>query len=101
VLEESIVDPPGWGEGSGSSGIERDDVGISDIDGIGRSGETERVKGNWKGKGKERRYGEDGICDEEREYRRQPRLRSWQGNLSFKKFMHVLEGGELRAGPNG
>ncbi|KAK4689627.1 secretory carrier-associated membrane protein, partial [Tremellales sp. Uapishka_1] len=48
VLEESVVDPPGWdGEGS------------------------------------------------------QPRLRSRQGNLSFKKFMHVIEGGELRAGPNG
>ncbi|TXT13107.1 hypothetical protein VHUM_01508 [Vanrija humicola] len=31
----------------------------------------------------------------------QPRLRVRQGNLSFKKFMHVIEGGELCAGPDG
>lgn len=52
VLEESIVDPPGWG------------------------GQTD-------------------------DFHTQPRLRCRQGNLSFKKFMHVIEGGELCAGPNG
>nr|KIR88780.1 hypothetical protein I308_00860 [Cryptococcus tetragattii IND107] len=58
VLEESVVDPPGWGEGK-------------DL------------------------QGEDG------EYGRQPRLRVQQGNLNHRKLMHVIEGGELRAGPNG
>ncbi|WVO21482.1 uncharacterized protein IAS62_002791 [Cryptococcus decagattii] len=58
VLEESLVDPPGWGEGK-------------DL------------------------QGEDG------EYGRQPRLRVQQGNLNHRKLMHVIEGGELRAGPNG
>ncbi|KIR54843.1 hypothetical protein I315_02725 [Cryptococcus gattii Ru294] len=58
VLEESVVDPPGWGEGKNLQG-------------------------------------EDG------EYGRQPRLRVQQGNLNHRKLMHVIEGGELRAGPNG
>lgn len=31
----------------------------------------------------------------------QPRLRVQQGNLNHRKFMHVIEGGELRAGPSG
>lgn len=56
VLEESLVDPPGWG-GEVSSGADA--------------------------------------------YHSQPRLVCRQGNLSFKKFMHVIEGGELCAGPNG
>lgn len=59
VLEESIVDPPGWG-------VERKE---------------------WK--------------EMKQEYYFQPRLRCQQGNLSFKKFMHVIEGGELCAGPSG
>ncbi|KAK6905162.1 hypothetical protein I203_105982 [Kwoniella mangroviensis CBS 8507] len=59
ILEESIVDPPEWGE----SGRDED--------------------------------------NSELEYRRQPRLRVQQGNLNHKKLMHVIEGGEIRAGPNG
>lgn len=55
VLEESVVDPPGWG-------------------------------------------GDQGLKDD---YYAQPRLRMHQGNLSFKKFMHVIEGAELCAGPGG
>lgn len=58
VLEESVVDPPGWGEGRDLQG-------------------------------------------EDEEYGRQPRLRVQQGNLNHRKLMHVIEGGELRAGPNG
>ncbi|KAI9637687.1 PRELI-like family-domain-containing protein [Dioszegia hungarica] len=48
VLEDSVVDPPGWD---------------------GRDGE--------------------------------PKLESHQGNLNHKKFMHVMEGGQLEAGPRG
>jgi hypothetical protein len=58
VLEESVVDPPGWGEGEGDTGS-------------------------------------DG------EYRSQPKLRSQQGNLNHRKFMHIIEGGDIRAGPTG
>jgi hypothetical protein len=39
--------------------------------------------------------------DNEREYRTQPKLRSQQGNLNHRKFMHIIEGGDLRAGPSG
>lgn len=57
-MEESVVDPPGWGE-------------------------------------------DEDISEEEAEYRRQPKLRSQQGNLNHRKFMHIIEGGDLRAGPTG
>ncbi|WVQ71985.1 hypothetical protein IAR50_001528 [Cryptococcus sp. DSM 104548] len=40
--------------------------------------------------------GEDGE-----EFGRQPRLRMRQGNLNHRKAMHVIESGDLRAGPNG
>lgn len=69
VLEESIVDPPGWGVTPADGG-----------EGYGMT-PAERAKGL--------------------DYGLQPRLRVHQGNLSFKKFMHVIEGGELCAGPNG
>jgi hypothetical protein len=58
VLEESVVDPPGWGES---------------VD----------------------------APENEREYRSQPKLKSQQGNLNHRKFMHIIEGGDLRAGPSG
>ena len=58
VLEESVVDPPGWGES---------------VD----------------------------APENEREYRNQPKLRSQQGNLNHRKFMHIIEGGDLSAGPSG
>ena len=29
-----------------------------------------------------------------------PRLRCVQGNLNHRKFMHVIEGGEITAGPD-
>jgi len=57
VLEDSVVDPPGW----------------SGDDGPNAGGE----------------------------YVREPSLRSQQGNLNHRKFMHVIEGGELKAGPSG
>ncbi|ODN83517.1 hypothetical protein, variant [Cryptococcus amylolentus CBS 6039] len=59
IYEESIVDPPGWGEGRTDLGAEGEDFG------------------------------------------KQPRLRMQQGNLNHRKAMHVIEGGDLRAGPNG
>ena len=58
VLEESVVDPPGWGESLDAP-------------------------------------------EDEREYRSQPKLQSQQGNLNHRKFMHIIEGGDLRAGPKG
>ncbi|ORY21368.1 hypothetical protein BCR39DRAFT_562671 [Naematelia encephala] len=39
--------------------------------------------------------------DEDRDRNRWPRLRYTQGNLNHRKFMHVVEGGEIFAGPNG
>lgn len=39
--------------------------------------------------------------EDEREYRSQPKLQSQQGNLNHRKFMHIIEGGDLRAGPKG
>ncbi|WWD19323.1 hypothetical protein CI109_103781 [Kwoniella shandongensis] len=66
ILEESIIDPPGWGVGSSHQAMED-------------SNDTE----------------------EEMEFRRQPRLRVQQGNLNHRKLMHIIESGELRAGPNG
>lgn len=30
-----------------------------------------------------------------------PRLRCQQGNLNHRRFMHVIEGGEIKAGPDG
>ena len=53
VLEESVVDPPGWGG------------------------------------------------DPDNEYKMQPKLSSQQGNLNHRKFMHIIEGSHLHAGPSG
>lgn len=54
ILEESVVDPPGWGSSDGDD-----------------------------------------------EYRMQPKLSSQQGNLNHRKFMHIIEGSHLQAGPLG
>lgn len=70
VLEESVVDPPGWG--------------VEEEAAVAAGPSSQKIA-------------EDMI----EVYRREPRLRVWQANLSFKKFMHVIEGGELCAGPNG
>ncbi|WVF66201.1 hypothetical protein IAT40_000941 [Kwoniella sp. CBS 6097] len=43
----------------------------------------------------------DSDPDLDRAYRTMPRLRVQQGNLNHRKLMHVIEGGEIRAGPNG
>lgn len=68
ILEESVVDPPGWG------------VAVGEDRGEGSS---------------------SGMTAREREYGVQPRLMFSQGNLNHRKFMHVIESGELCAGPNG
>lgn len=70
VLEESVVDPPGWGEDPEAA--------------VAAGPSLHKV-----------------AAEMVAAYRREPRLRVWQANLSFKKFMHVIEGGELSAGPNG
>jgi hypothetical protein len=78
VLEESVVDPPGWG------------LGADDAEAAGAAaGAPAEATASVVPPGSSE------------EYRAQPRLRCRQGNLSFKKFMHVIEGGELCAGPNG
>jgi hypothetical protein len=41
------------------------------------------------------------VPEDERDYRSQPKLQSQQGNLNHRKFMHIIEGGDLRAGPKG
>ena len=69
IMEESVVDPPGW-EGSSNC-----------PDGM--------------------RLERDGAGNQDPDYGVQPRLRFRQGNLNHRKVMHIIEGGELCAGPNG
>ncbi|ORX38271.1 hypothetical protein BD324DRAFT_577959 [Kockovaella imperatae] len=71
VMEDSVVDPPGWGEWWSPP----------------------KDKAGQLVKGKER---EDWDV-----YRWLPRLKLVQGNLNHRKFMHVLEGGELRGQSDG
>lgn len=80
VLEESVVDPPGWGfDGSPEEiAAKRDEA----------RRKRERSKGRMK-------------VEDEEQYLCQPRLKSTQGNLSHKKFMHVVEGAELCSGREG
>ncbi|WVQ79999.1 hypothetical protein IAT38_002100 [Cryptococcus sp. DSM 104549] len=89
VLEDSVVDPPGWGEGA---------VGASSA---GSSGVQASVKGKEREVEKMEERDEARNQETDGEYGRQPRLRAQQGNLNHRKLMHVIEGGELRAGPNG
>ena len=65
ILEESVVDPPGWG-GSSTSRGKQDAQEIKQAD----------------------------------QYGIQPRLSFTQGNLNHRKFMHIIESGELCSGPN-
>ena len=66
-----MVDPPGWGE---ASAVPLDKRGAE-------------IKGKEK---------EDWAV-----WKLQPRLKLVQGNLNHRKFMHVVEGGELRANAGG
>ncbi|WWC66873.1 uncharacterized protein I206_100780 [Kwoniella pini CBS 10737] len=84
ILEHSIVDPPGWGESSTSSSSSS----------LGSSSKKKRLNGTIN-------PNSDQDSDSDVEYKRQPRLRVQQGNLNHKKLMHVIEGGEIRAGPDG
>jgi len=59
IMEESVVDPPGWDVGAESSARLSSDYGI------------------------------------------QPRLSFIQGNLNHRKFMHIIESGEISSGPKG
>ena len=71
VMEDSVVDPPGWGEGSS---VPKDKHG-REVDG--------KEKEDWE------------------VYKWQPRLKLVQGNLNHRKFMHIVEGGDLRGSPSG
>ncbi|OCF39310.1 hypothetical protein I317_06892 [Kwoniella heveanensis CBS 569] len=62
------------------------------------SGETVPAKGSESAQ-TTYQYDADPVLD--RAYRTMPRLRVQQGNLNHRKLMHVIEGGEIRAGPNG
>ncbi|WVQ64761.1 uncharacterized protein L199_002929 [Kwoniella botswanensis] len=88
ILEESIVDPPEWGLAESSTST---NTNIPNIGSSSASSSKRRISS-------ESGRNEDDL---ELEYRRQPRLRVQQGNLNHKKLMHVIEGGEIRAGPNG
>lgn len=70
ILEESVVDPPGWG--------------ASEVT-------NERSRQSRSGTSNESRNHDYGL---------QPRLSFTQGNLNHRKFMHVVESGELCSGPN-
>jgi len=65
ILEESVVDPPGWGGSSTSRG--KQDASVN---------------------------------QQADQYGIQPRLSFTQGNLNHRKFMHIIESGELCSGPN-
>lgn len=78
ILEESIVDPPSWGRDLFLN--EGNEVGWDDA--LKNSG----------------RVLQDGKHDPI--YGMQPRLRFSQANLNHRKFMHVIESGEIYAGPN-
>lgn len=80
VLEESVVDPPGWGFDGTPEEV------------AAKREEARRKRVKSKGKMKE---------EDEESYLSQPRLKSTQGNLSHKKFMHVVEGAELCSGREG
>ena len=89
VLEESVVDPPGWGESSHMAQRAQRTAARVGSD----EEELDRTPFGW-------------VKDEPPErgdvaYGRDPRLRVQQGNLNHRKFMHVIEGGEIRAGPKG
>lgn len=73
ILEESVVDPPNWGYREGDGEVVLDE------------------KGEGSSTGKTRLQRDYGI---------QPRLKFRQANMNHKKFMHVVESGELCAGPN-
>lgn len=80
VLEESVVDPPGWGaDGSPAEVAAKRD---------------EARRRRERSKGRMQPHDEDA-------YLAHPRLKSTQGNLSHKKFMHVVEGAELCSGREG
>lgn len=86
ILEESVVDPPGWGG---------EDTGASWANGAeGNVAESSATAA--------RRAMEQSttITPPRRSeaYGVQPRLKFSQGNLNHRKFMHVIESGELCAG---
>lgn len=81
ILEESIVDAPGWGVPEGRRiPVER----RAEID-------------EYTARALQKAPGEADLG----RYLVEPRLRVVQGNLSHKKFMHVVEGAELCAGTGG
>ena len=85
ILEESVVDPPGWGG---------DEIGPSGLhDGEENAAESSATAAR-------RAMGQAATPPPPRSqaYGIQPRLKFTQGNLNHRKFMHVIESGELCAG---
>ncbi|WWC58065.1 uncharacterized protein I303_100600 [Kwoniella dejecticola CBS 10117] len=115
ILEHSVVDPPGWGlnsddglgtnngESSTSSSSSRQSGTASSSSSIARMSRTNGLTQHNKRSSGEANSdtNSDSVAELDYEYRRQPRLRVQQGNLNHKKLMHVIEGGEIRAGPDG
>jgi hypothetical protein len=84
ILEESIVDPPFWNDGTATASATTAASDIAWDDALRHSGQT-RV---------------DNAQETDPAYGLQPRLRFIQANLNHRKFMHVIESGELHAGSN-
>ena len=87
ILEESVVDPPGWGVNDvGRSHLIAEDGNAAESSATAArraSGQTAPIPPP------PRRSEAYGV---------QPRLKFSQGNLNHRKFMHVIESGELCAG---
>lgn len=99
ILEESVVDPPGWERnGGGEHTIEIEDIAESSVMAVGRSqprmAERRAAQGQMQGR-------ENGQYSAVDGHNMQPRLRFSQGNLNHRKFMHVVESGELCEGRSG
>ncbi|RXK42305.1 hypothetical protein M231_00295 [Tremella mesenterica] len=127
VLEESVVDPPDWGDPSSvastsihspfTTSVSQLSSSISSSPSLSQSSSsstptptTETLSQSttpsstyqYVSSYEDQRTGSVLETAEEEEHsRRQPRLRVVQGNLNHRKFMHVIEGGEIVAGPNG
>ncbi|WWC85767.1 uncharacterized protein L201_000633 [Kwoniella dendrophila CBS 6074] len=96
ILEESVVDPPNWG-------LDQSNHGESSRAGSSKIAHSRSISPGKHPKRSNVVIEEKGEEEEDLNlaYRKQPRLRVQQGNLNHKKLMQVIEGGEIRAGPNG
>ncbi|WRT63679.1 uncharacterized protein IL334_000602 [Kwoniella shivajii] len=99
ILEESIIDPPDWGSNPASISASKAGPRSSSSSSINSNSASSSGSSSSSGSRSRLQRGEEEDIDSD--YGKQPRLRVQQGNLNHKKLMHVIEGGEIRAGPNG